>query len=204
MSRPCRGLLLAIALGSAEPVFAACDNTPAGRQSMLALFARRAAEHGTTVHVVYEASSLGFGLHDEIVAAGWACWVLAPSKLPRSTKQRKTRTDKKDAELLLSVLRGHLLAGNELPAVWVPDAELRERLAGCSNGAAGLLRPTSGTVRRCENNPACASNAERHSRGSGTAYIGHQLAYLFRCSPVARELGSWLAPTPAKAPLHRT
>ena len=119
-------MLLAIAEDGGEATFATCDNTPAGRQSMLALFARRAAEHGTTVHVVYEASSLGFGLHDEIVAAGWACWVLAPSKLPRSVKQRKIKTDKKDAALLLSVLRGHLLAGNELPAVWVPDRELRD------------------------------------------------------------------------------
>ena len=52
---------------------------------------------------------------------------------------------------------------------------------------AGLLQPTSGTVHRCGNN-------QRRSRGSGVAYVGHQPAYLFRCSQVERELDSWLAP----------
>lgn len=38
----------------------------------------------------------------------------------------RTKTDRKDALLLLTVLRAHRLAGAELPAVWVPDPETRD------------------------------------------------------------------------------
>lgn len=74
----------------------------------------------------YEASAQGFGLCDELTAAGIACHVLAPTKMERSARSRKSKCDQKDAQAILEVLRGHLLGGNELPAVWIPDPELRD------------------------------------------------------------------------------
>ena len=86
--------------------------------------ARRAG--GAEVVFAYEASGLGFGLHDELEAAGVRCHVLAPSKIERSPQQRRTKTDEKDALRLLEILRGHVLAGNALPDVWVPDPQTRD------------------------------------------------------------------------------
>ena len=52
--------------------------------------------------------------------------MLAPTKIARSVKHRSSKTDEKDAERILEVLRGHYLAGNELPDVWVPDKQTRD------------------------------------------------------------------------------
>lgn len=76
--------------------------------------------------LVYEASGLGFGLYDQLTDAGIECHVLAPSKLPYSSYRKKNKTDVKDAELLLEELRAHVLAGRDLPTVWVPDPETRD------------------------------------------------------------------------------
>jgi transposase len=54
------------------------------------------------------------------------CHVLAPTKIARSVKSRRQKTDEKDAYRILEVLRGHVLARNELPAVWIPDKQTRE------------------------------------------------------------------------------
>ena len=40
--------------------------------------------------------------------------------MPHSAKARKEKTGEKDALRVLKALRGHLLAGNPLPTVWVP------------------------------------------------------------------------------------
>ena len=47
-------------------------------------------------------------------------------RLPKTPKDRKNKTDEKDAMKLLELLRGHVLAGNDLPDVWVPDPETRD------------------------------------------------------------------------------
>lgn len=75
---------------------------------------------------VYEASGLGFELHDYLVSAGISCFLLAPTKMKRSERDRRRKTDETDAQLLLEALRGHVLAGNALPTVTVPDRELRD------------------------------------------------------------------------------
>jgi transposase len=74
----------------------------------------------------YEASCSGYVMRDDLVAAGIECHVLAPSKMARSPAQRRRKTDEKDAERILEVLRGFVLAGNRLPAVWVPDRQTRD------------------------------------------------------------------------------
>jgi transposase len=79
-----------------------------------------------TVVVAYEAGPHGMGLHDFLSERGMVCHMFAPTRMKHSPKSRKHKTDAKDAEGLLEVLRGHLLAGNKLPGVWIPDARLRD------------------------------------------------------------------------------
>jgi transposase len=81
---------------------------------------------GAQVIFAYEASGQGFGLHDELTDAGVKCHVLAPTKIARSSQQKREKTDEKDAEQLLQLLRAHVLAGNPLPDVWVPDPQTRD------------------------------------------------------------------------------
>lgn len=98
-----------------------------GRKAMVADLKRRGAEAGAKeIWFAYEASGLGFGLYDELTEAGIHCVVLAPTKLKRSPQERKRKTDEKDALRLLEVLRGHVLAGNRLPEVWIPDVQTRD------------------------------------------------------------------------------
>jgi transposase len=51
--------------------------------------------------------------------------VLSPVHLAKSAKQKKNKTDAKDARHLFEDARGHVLAGNELPIVWPPPRLLR-------------------------------------------------------------------------------
>ena len=52
------------------------------------------------------------------------CWL--STKIARSVQHDSRNTDERDAELLLGVLRAHVLAGNPLPAVWIPDPQTRD------------------------------------------------------------------------------
>lgn len=97
-----------------------------GRQRFIEYLKGEAALHNAKVVVAYEASGNGFILCDELKQAGLACHVLAPTKIERSLKEKRTKTDDRDADRLLEILRGHYLAGNRMPAVWVPDAQTRD------------------------------------------------------------------------------
>ena len=120
-------MLLKIARGRGEPEKRSFRNTLYGRAAMVKDLKRRSqAAAGAKVVFAYEASGQGFGLYDELTEAGFECYVLAPTRIARSVKQRRDKTDEKDANRLLELLRGHILAGNELPAVWVPDPETRD------------------------------------------------------------------------------
>jgi transposase len=120
-------MVLKIAKGKEKPDKLNVRNTPSGRAKMLDEFARRGeAANGAEITFAYEASSLGFGLYDEITEAGYRCHVFAPTKIPGTVKQKKNKTDEKDAEKILDVLRAHVLAGADLPDVWVPDEETRD------------------------------------------------------------------------------
>src|SRR5262249_10999095 len=74
----------------------------------------------------YEGLSCGFVLSDEGEALGIKCWVLAPTKMEKSVEQRQHKNDDRDADDVLEKLRGHVLAGNRLPRVWVPDLQTRD------------------------------------------------------------------------------
>jgi transposase len=67
------------------------------------------------VRVAYEAGPTGYGLARACAAAGIACTVAAPSKIPR-TSGDKIKTDRRDAERLARLLRL-----GELVAVRVPE-----------------------------------------------------------------------------------
>jgi transposase len=67
------------------------------------------------VRVAYEAGPTGYGLARACVAAGIACTVAAPSKIPRAAGDR-VKTDRRDAERLARLLRL-----GELVAVRVPE-----------------------------------------------------------------------------------
>jgi transposase len=101
--------------------------TAQGRNSLFKYLKFVARTHGTERMVMaYEASSLGFGLCDEARDAGIECYVLAPTKMPKSAEQGKRKTDERDAQNILEQLRGHVLAGNELAKVWIPDLQTRD------------------------------------------------------------------------------
>jgi transposase len=120
-------MLLKIAAGREEPQTRSVKNTAAGRRTMIEDLKKRSqAAGGARMVFAYEASGQGFGLYDELTDAGVECHVLAPTKIARSQRQRSQKTDEKDAQQLLELLRGHVLAGNALPAVWIPDATTRD------------------------------------------------------------------------------
>jgi transposase len=94
---------------------------------MIAWLQEQAHQTGAQrIFLVYEASSAGYGLYDALTAAGMECAVLAPSKIARSPKHVKEKTDERDAQRLLDLARAHLLAGNRLPEIWVPDPQTRD------------------------------------------------------------------------------
>jgi len=102
-------------------------NNRKGRARLFEQVKRRGAEAwGAKIVMAYEASSCGFVLSDEAETAGIACWVLAPTKMEKSVEQRKHKNDDRDAEDVLDKLRAHVLAGNRLPTVWVPDRQTRD------------------------------------------------------------------------------
>lgn len=102
-------------------------NTLAGQEKLIGMLRDQASQAGgARVIFAYEASCLGFGLHDALSEAGFECFVLAPTRIPRSAEQKRRKTDHKDAEQILDLLRAHVLAGVALPAVWIPDPQTRD------------------------------------------------------------------------------
>jgi len=103
------------------------ENTPAGRKTAMAKLKKEAAELGCKrIVFAYEAGGQGFQFYDELSEAGIECYVLAPTKIARSEKHKRSKTDAKDCERILELLRGHVLGGNPLPAVHVPGLQQRD------------------------------------------------------------------------------
>jgi len=121
-------MLLKFALGRQKARKRSFRNTRSGREAMIKMMLKwlSANAQGADVAFAYEASSQGFGLYDQLTQAGLGCYVLAPTKIARSPKHRRSKTDEKDADRILELLRAHVLAGNELPKVWIPDKQTRD------------------------------------------------------------------------------
>ncbi len=98
-------MLLKIAEGRDTPQTRSFKNIPQGRVAMISELKRRAKASGAAEMVfAYEASGQGFGLHDQLTDAGIQCYVLAPTKIARSQRQRSQKTDEKDAQQILELL----------------------------------------------------------------------------------------------------
>jgi len=122
-----RSMMLQFAHNGEKPRKKAFRNEEEGRFKMIGHLHARAKEAGDAEIVfAYEAGPHGFGLCDVLTGHGIVCHVLAPTRMPTSPKKRKAKTDEKDAPAIFEVVRGHLLAGNELPSVWVPDPQTRQ------------------------------------------------------------------------------
>src|SRR5262249_22674420 len=102
-------------------------NDRRGRRRLMEEVKGRAAQvGGAEIRMAYEASACGFVLADEAQAEQIHCAVLAPTKMEKSVEQRKQKNDDRDADDVVEKLRGHVLAGNRLPTVWVPDRQTRD------------------------------------------------------------------------------
>lgn len=122
-----RSMLLKMAVGREPSAKRSWSNDPSGRVAMMADLKRRAAGIGASgIVFAYEASGLGFTLYEELTAGGIECHVLAPTLIERSAKQQYRKTDERDAERILQLLRAFVLAGNPLPDVWIPDFQTRD------------------------------------------------------------------------------
>ena len=109
------------------PVLKRWANSNGGIPKLIQHLQEVARERGVKrIVFAYEASSLGFGLYDTLTEAGIECHVLAPTKMKKSNKDRKNKTDAKDALRILMELKSFVFAGNKLPAVWVPDPQTRD------------------------------------------------------------------------------
>ena len=70
---------------------------------------------GQRVAFVYEAGPTGFGLADDLLAAGYPCHGGQPGAVPTATGQR-VRTNRLDAQKLAYQLRGGELKGILVPS----------------------------------------------------------------------------------------
>jgi transposase len=120
-------LVLQIAQDRQTPEMRIWKNTQRERLHMIDDLQRRAAvAGGARIVFAYEASGAGFGLYDQLREAGIEGYVLAPSKIPRSSRHKREKTDPKDALRILELVRAYVLAGNPLPTVWIPDHQTRD------------------------------------------------------------------------------
>lgn len=114
------------AIGKDQPAKKTFENSSGGLQKLFTQLREDSSRvECAEIVLAYEASSLGFGLYDAITEAGFTCHVLAPHKMRSSSEDRKKKNDDRDALKVLEELRGHYLAGNALPDVWIPDHQTR-------------------------------------------------------------------------------
>lgn len=96
------------------------ENSPTGWQELVAAVGIQ------EVAAVYEAGACGFSLYDWLTEKGWKVWVVAPTHIARSTKQKKSKDDDRDAKHLKEILTAHVELGNHLPKIWIPPMKTRE------------------------------------------------------------------------------
>jgi transposase len=87
------------------------------RQCDLDKLIRRLHSKASDVLFAYEAGPCGYGLHRYLTAKGYACWVVAPSLMPKRPGDR-VKNDRRDAVELARLLRS-----GDLTPVYVPTVE---------------------------------------------------------------------------------
>jgi hypothetical protein len=116
-----------IGVNRGTPETKTVKNTQDGRQKLFNYLRALAQKNeGARIIVAYEASPLGFGIYDECVGVGIECHILALTKMPKAAKDRKRKYDERDAQRIFEMVRAHVLAGNELPDIWIPDQQARD------------------------------------------------------------------------------
>jgi transposase len=143
-----KSMLIKIAVGREKPTVETWNTDGESVLLMIRHLRSWAARlGGARILFAYEACGFGFRLHDELSDAGIECYVLAPSKMHKSPKHRKRKTDERDAQLILDSLKAYVLAGVEMPSVWIPDPQTRDdrelvrrRLAIAEDAAAAMVR----------------------------------------------------------------
>lgn len=143
-----KSMLLKVAVGRGRPTVERWNTDPDSVFLLIQhLVEWRRRLGNARVLFAYEACGFGFRLYDELIDFGIECHVLAPSKMHKSAKHRKRKTDERDAQLILDNLRAYVLAGVEMPSVWVPDPQTRDdrelvrrRLAVAEDCAATMVR----------------------------------------------------------------
>jgi len=101
-----RSMLLQYCVGDKTPQQASFVNDAQGRKKMIDMLQAFAEKQGAErIVFVYEASSLGYGLCDELYDCGIECHVLSPTHLPKSAKQAKPKTDARDAMMRLLAIK---------------------------------------------------------------------------------------------------
>jgi len=119
-------LVCRVAVGRGEAETKRYSNSESGRGRCFKDLAAKAAQYGgADIVVAYEASTQGFCFYDDCRDNGIECFILAPTKMRKSKKDMKKKNDENDAQLILETLRGYVLAGNKLPAIWIADDETR-------------------------------------------------------------------------------
>jgi transposase len=78
------------------------------------------------VWAVYEASSCGLEVYEQLTALGWKVWLLAPTHLPKSIESLKNKSDERDGHRMLDILVSHGELGTKLPWVWIAPRKIRE------------------------------------------------------------------------------
>lgn len=74
---------------------------------------------GQPIAFAYEAGGTGYGLYDQITAAGYRCLVVAPSMVPTAPGQR-VKTNRLDSKKISTALRG-----GELTSIHIPSEPYR-------------------------------------------------------------------------------
>jgi transposase len=109
-----------------DPTTNRFGNSISGRKQYFKHLKKMSGMQGNArIVVAYEASTQGFCLYDDCRDEGIECYILAPTKMRKSKKDRKNKNDEADALLIFETLRGHVLAGNKLPSIWIPDDKTR-------------------------------------------------------------------------------
>lgn len=122
-----KNLVCEIGYGKDFPYKKTFKNNLDGHKALFSFIESLKAPYKTDdVLIGYEASGLGYVLYDRSIAQGYRCSVLAPTELLRSATGFKKKTDSKDASYIYETLRGHVLAGNRLSNIWIPDKDFRE------------------------------------------------------------------------------
>ena len=139
--------------------------SPGTRQGAIDHLIRTMPSKATHLIVVSEAGPCGSWLSRSLMKKGYACWVVAPSLLPKKPGDRVT-TDRRDAMQLARLARS-----GDLTVVYVPQVDddamrdlTRAREDAISDGTDATLRLTAFVLRHDSRYTGWANGGPAHLR----------------------------------------